>query len=104
MRRLREKSIHLTQFLQLLIDALVPDKVEVITPRKSDERGCQLSLRIKRSPGEARRCHERLSAAGVIGDWREPDILRLAPTPLYNSFSDVFTAVDTLSVAIRSEP
>jgi kynureninase len=42
-----------------------------------------------------------LTAAGVIGDWREPDILRLAPTPLYNSYSDVFNAVDALACAIR---
>jgi kynureninase len=42
-----------------------------------------------------------LTAAGVIGDWREPDIVRLAPAPLYNSYSDVFTAADSLSRAIR---
>jgi kynureninase len=53
------------------------------------------------STRDIRRCRERLTAAGVIGDWREPDILRLAPTPLYNSYTDVFTAVDALTRALR---
>jgi kynureninase len=99
--RLREKSILLTGFLQQLIEGLLPGLVEIITPAAGDERGCQLSLRIAKPAHEARRCHERLAAAGVIGDWREPDILRLAPAPLYNSYSDVFAAADFLSRAIR---
>ena len=101
MRALREKSILLTGFMQQLIEALLPDQVEIITPQSSEERGCQLSLRLAGSAHDARRCHERLTAAGVIGDWREPDILRMAPTPLYNSYTDVFNAVDQLSRAIR---
>jgi kynureninase len=104
LRRLREKSVLLTDFLQRLVQGLLPDAIEVITPTDADARGCQLSLRIRRPPDEARHCHQRLTAAGVIGDWREPDILRLAPTPLYNSFSDAFTAVDMLSRAIHSAP
>jgi kynureninase len=92
----------LTAFLQQLIDALPRGRVEVITPAEPEARGCQLSLRILRGAGEARRCHDRLTAAGVIGDWREPDILRLAPAPLYNSFSDVFSAVDTLDRSIHA--
>jgi kynureninase len=100
LRRLREKSILLTGFLQRLIEGLLPGLVDIITPGAADERGCQLSLRIARPAYEAKRCHERLAAAGVIGDWREPDILRLAPTPLYTSYSDVFAAVDALSRAI----
>ncbi len=103
LERLRAKSIELTGYLQALIEALLPDQVEIITPTAPDARGCQLSLRLARSPRAAQRCHQRLTAAGVIGDWREPDILRLAPTPLYNSFSDVFGAVDMLSRAIRPD-
>ena len=98
--RLREKSFALTGFLHRLIEGLLPESVEIVTPHAADDRGCQLSLRILRSAHDARRCHDRLSAAGVIGDWREPDILRLAPAPLYNSFSDVFAAVDSLSRAL----
>jgi kynureninase len=98
--RLREKSVALTGFLQRLIEGLLPEAVEIITPSAPEGRGCQLSLRLARSAHEARRCHQRLTAAGIIGDWREPDILRLAPTPLYNSFSDVFAAVDGLTRAL----
>ena len=99
--RLRHKSVALTGFMQLLIETLLPEAIDIITPAASEERGCQLSLRILRSPHEARRCHDRLESFGVIGDWREPDVLRLAPAPLYNSFSDVFSAVDMLSRALR---
>ena len=101
MRRLRDKSIALTGYLQRLIDALPPGQVDIITPQASDARGCQLSLRIARAPAAARRCHERLTAAGVVGDWREPDVLRLAPIPLYNSYDDVFAAVNALAQALR---
>jgi len=99
-RRLREKSILLTGFLQQLVEGLLPGLVQIITPGTPGDRGCQLSLRIAKPAREAKRCHERLTAAGVIGDWREPDIIRLAPTPLYNSFSDVFNAVDMLTRAL----
>jgi kynureninase len=100
-RRLREKSIALTGFLQRLIEALLPGLVDIITPGAADARGCQLSLRIARSPAAAKRCHDLLNEAGVVADWREPDVLRLAPIPLYNSYSDVFAAVDALSQAVR---
>ena len=99
--RLREKSIALTGYLQSLIDALPAGQVDSITPREPDARGCQLSLRIGRTPAAARRCHDLLTAAGVVGDWREPDVLRLAPVPLYNSYHDVFAAVQALSQALR---
>jgi kynureninase len=102
MRRLRAKSILLTVFLQKLVEGLLPGLVEIITPGGSAaDRGCQLSLRIAKPAREARRCHERMTAAGVISDWREPDIIRLAPAPLYNSFSDVYDAVDMLTRTIH---
>lgn len=99
--RLREKSIALTGFLQRLIETRLPGLVDIITPAAAPERGCQLSLRIARSPAAAKRCHEQLTADGVVGDWREPDVLRLAPIPLYNSYSDVFAAVEALSRALQ---
>lgn len=101
MRALRVKSIALTGFMQELIEAHLPGRVEIITPGSPEERGCQLSLRIARPAAEARRCQEELTAAGVIGDWREPDVLRLAPIPLYNSFTDVLAAVDILARSLR---
>jgi kynureninase len=100
-RRLREKSVALTGYLQRLIDTLLPGLVDIVTPSVASQRGCQLSLRVARSPAAAKRCHDLLTAAGVVADWREPDVLRLAPTPLYNSYSDVFAAVDALSLALR---
>jgi kynureninase len=99
--RLRHKSLALTRFLQNLIETLLPGQVDIITPNSAEARGCQLSLRIARPPAAAKRCHDLLTAAGVVADWREPDVLRLAPIPLYNSFSDVFAAVDALSQALR---
>lgn len=101
MTRLREKSLRLTGFLRQAVESLLDERVEIITPAEPAQSGCQLSLRIDLPPAEARRCHDRLSADGVIGDWREPDILRLAPTPLYNSFGNVFAAADSLRRAIR---
>ncbi len=102
MSRLREKSIALTGFLQSLVENLLPRAVQIVTPAAAAERGCQLSLRLILPALQARRCHERLIAAGVIGDWREPDILRFAPTPLYNSYHDVFVAVEALALAVGS--
>jgi kynureninase len=99
--RLRRKSMLLTGFFQDLVESLLPGLVDIITPNCAEARGCQLSLRIARPPAAAKRCHDSLTAAGVVADWREPDVLRLAPIPLYNSYSDVFAAVDALSQALR---
>ena len=101
MTALRTKSTALTAFLRDLIHRQLGPDVEIITPEASGSLGSQLSLRIVRPAAEARRCQQRLTAAGVIGDWREPDVLRLAPAPLYNSFSDVFAAVTALEKAVR---
>jgi kynureninase len=101
-RRLREKSITLTGYLQRLIETLLPGLVDIITPSAASERGCQLSVRIARSPAAAKRCHDLFTSAGVVADWREPDVLRLAPVPLYNSYSDVFAAAMALSQAVRA--
>ena len=89
---LREKSIALTGFLERCLDALVPD-APILTPRAADARGAQLSLRI---PDAADR-HRRMQAAGVVGDVREPDILRLAPAPLYNGYLDAWRAATALA-------
>jgi kynureninase len=102
MEALRKKSIALTGFMQRLIEERLPADVEIITPEDPEQRGCQLSLRIARPAALAKKCLEQLSAAGVIGDWREPDVLRLAPIPLYNSFTDVFAAVGILARTIRA--
>jgi kynureninase len=100
MPALRKKSVALTGFMQALIEHRLSNRVEIITPSDPDQRGCQLSLRIARPASEAKRSLEAITAAGVIGDWREPDVMRLAPIPLYNSFADVFAAVDILAAAV----
>ncbi len=100
--RLRSKSIALTGFLQSEVESGLGCLAEVVTPRDSEARGCQLSIRLRRAPAEARLCFERLTAAGIVGDWREPDVLRLAPAPLYTSFQDVAHAAAALSRAARA--
>ena len=98
--RLRAKSLELTATLRRSLEELLPrERLEILTPRDPAAHGCQLSLRLR--PG-GRRAFERLTAAGVIADWREPDVLRLAPTPAYNSFSDVRRAAIALADAVRS--
>jgi kynureninase len=97
---LRQKSLQLTGFLRRGIERRCAGQVEVITPPAEAMHGCQLSLRLLRDAAAAKRCHERLSAAGLIADWREPDVIRIAPTPLYNSYSDAYRAVDTLAAAL----
>ena len=87
---LRQRSVRLTGYLEKLLDGLgaaAPGRFEIITPRDPGQRGAQLSLRI--SPAaEARGALSRLNAAGVLCDFREPDVIRVAPTPLYNTFED----------------
>jgi kynureninase len=100
--RLREKSLRLTDFMQRSIQSRLGGKVEIITPLDAAQRGSQLSLRLALSSSAAKRCHEYLTAAGVIGDWREPDTLRFAPIALYNSFCDVVEAVDALARAVAA--
>jgi kynureninase len=89
---LRAKSIVLTGYFEALVDELVPDAV-ILTPRDPDARGAQLSLRLTEAP----RRLDALGAAGVVGDFREPDILRLAPVPLYNTYRDAWAAARALA-------
>jgi kynureninase len=101
MQALHAKSLALTGLLRRLIEQRLAGLVQVITPGPA-QHGCQLSLRILREPGEARRCQQRVTASGLIADWREPDIMRVAPTPLYNSYGEVAAAVDLLTQALHA--
>jgi len=87
MEALRHKSVVLTGYLEWLLDRTTVKRFEMITPRRADERGCQLSLRILDRPVETLTAIEAL---GVVLDFRPPDVLRVAPVPLYNSFHDVW--------------
>ena len=103
LQRLRQKSVALTGYLEYLLDRLTPD-VEILTPRAADSRGCQLSVRITGPRGRGQRVFDALTALDVIGDWREPDTIRLAPIPLYNTLTDVFHGAQALAQALRLEP
>ncbi|MEP7146763.1 MAG: kynureninase [bacterium] len=87
MKALRNKSEQLTSYLEFLINENKNDLVEIITPKNINERGCQLSLRIK---SNGRDLYTRLLKEGIVCDWREPDVIRVAPAPLYNKFEDVY--------------
>ena len=100
--RLREKSIALTGYMRDLIEERLAHAVEVVTPANEAEHGCQLSLKLTRPGLTAKRCNDRLLACAVVADTREPDILRLAPVPLYNSFCDVHAAIEALVRAVES--
>jgi kynureninase len=97
MDRLRAKSIQLTAYLEFLLDQCSSSKFEIITSRDPAHRGAQLSLRIPRN-GKA--VCKQLLDHGVICDWREPDIMRVAPVPLYNSFQDVHRFVQKLAGSV----
>ncbi|GAA4826849.1 kynureninase [Marinicella pacifica] len=93
MRPLAAKSKQLTGFLRQMLEDCCGDKVQILTPK--DAQGCQLSLVIKADkPGKA--VYQALTDAGIVVDWRAPDVIRVAPTPLYNSFHDAYRFVETL--------
>jgi len=85
MSALRAKSEKLTAHLERLLREIGSDRIEIITPTDPQQRGCQLSIRVK----DAKRgLFDAITCRGVIADWREPDVIRVAPVPLYNTFRD----------------
>jgi kynureninase len=93
MDALRAKSQRLTAYLQALLDCLPPGRFEQITPRDPAQRGAMLSLVVHDRP---RALVDALEAAGVVCDFREPNVVRVAPVPLYNGYHDVWTFADVL--------
>src|SRR5690606_1756397 len=100
--RLKRKSERLTAYLEHCLDERLGERCEIVTPREPARRGAMLALRLRPAPTDPRRFLEALRAAGVVADWREPDVLRLTPVPLYNSFADVFRAVGALERALSA--
>lgn len=96
MDALRRKSRALTGYFERLIHASLDDVVEIVTPRDPERRGCQLSLRVKGPRDAGRRLFEHLQRHGIVTDWREPDVIRAAPVPLYNRFADCLRFVDSV--------
>ena len=93
---LRAKSERLTGYLEQLIDADLRDVLQVATPRDPAQRGCQLAIRVIGGRERGRELFDVLAARGVLGDWREPDVIRISPVPLYNSFADVLRFARTV--------
>jgi kynureninase len=91
---LRRKSVTLTGYLEWLLGQSSSPGFDVITPRNPDERGCQLSLRVL---GDPRPVQAAMAAAGVVADFRPPDVIRVAPVPLYNTFHEVWRLAKALS-------
>src|SRR6059058_3726968 len=94
MQPLREKSKKLTGYLEFLLEGTGTNRFTVITPRDPEARGCQLSILAHANPKEL---HQKLEAAGVKADFREPNVIRAAPAPLYNSFHDVWRFAQILA-------
>ena len=86
-QNIRAKSRKITGYLEYLIEQIDDDRINIITPKTPEERGCQLSIQVKNAD---RSLHDGFMNAGIICDWREPDVIRVAPAPLYNSFEDVY--------------
>ena len=93
MSKLRDKSIKMTAYLEHLIQIELNDSLEIITPRDPQRRGCQLSLRVLDGRDAGRALFEQLEQDGTIPDWREPDVIRVAPVPMYNRFEDCWQFV-----------
>jgi kynureninase len=87
MNALRAKSIQLTGYLEFLLAQAGTNRFTIITPSDPDARGCQLSILAHEHPKEL---HKELEAAGVKCDFREPNVIRAAPTPLYNTFHEMW--------------
>ncbi len=93
MKNLREKSVKLTNYLEFLLNEIRDARVSIITPADAESRGCQLSIRVGDS---GKSLFDALTERGVVADWREPDVIRVAPAPLYNSFTDVYRFAEIL--------
>jgi kynureninase len=101
MPALRAKSLQMTGLLLEQIDTRFARQLQCLTPREPARRGCQLSIRLHAGRDAGRCVFEDLGASGVMADWREPDILRIAPVPLYNNFAELALFCDVLEAALR---
>ena len=95
MEKLINKSKNLTDYLVFLLENIESNKINIITP---ESRGCQISIQVQDSKKDL---FDLITQKGVMADWREPDVIRIAPVPLYNSFSDVFRFYNILKDSIE---
>ncbi len=97
MSNLREKSKALTGYFEYLINEIDTDRIRIITPSNPEERGCQLSIQVKHAD---KSLHQKLTDHHITTDWREPDVIRCAPVPLYNTFEDVYRMTEILKTLL----
>ncbi len=93
MAALRDRSLRLTGYLEALIRERLAETLQIVTPREPERRGAQLSLRVAGGRALGRALFEYLEGLGIVGDWREPDVIRISPAPLYNSHADILRFV-----------
>ena len=96
LKKLREKSENLTSYQEFIINDInttTGGSLEIITPKNTKDRGCQLSIV---AHGYGRKLFDEISEKGVVADWREPNVIRIAPAPLYNSFEDCWHFAEVL--------
>ncbi|QEE24145.1 kynureninase [Rhodanobacter glycinis] len=96
MTRLRAKSEQLTGYLEWLVRSQLGDVLEIVTPAEPERRGVQLSIRVLGGRERGRALFDYLMAHGIVGDWREPDVIRISPVPLYNRFADCLTFAEAV--------
>jgi kynureninase len=99
MKALRKKSVALTGYLFFLLQEIDPlgNYFTILTPSSPNDRGCQLSIFMKKN---GRKVFDKLTKAEVIADWREPDVIRVAPVPLYNTFEEVFRFAEIFKASL----
>ena len=94
MPALRAASVKLTVHLETLLREINDERISLITPSDPEQRGCQLSIRVRDAN---KNLFDAITDRGVVADWREPDVIRVAPVPLYNTFEDVQRFADILN-------
>ncbi|MGX5175181.1 kynureninase [Aliikangiella sp. IMCC44653] len=99
---LAKKSRQLTDYLRFLLNEELGDDIQILTPSTENEYGCQLSLTVNTHGLDGKTVFDRIEAAGVTGDWRHPNVIRVAPVPLYNTFSDCFNFVKILKKSLQA--
>ncbi len=97
-KNLRQKSTKLTNYLEFLLNEIHDERIEIITPKEENQRGCQLSIRVKSAD---KNLFKEITTRGVIADWREPDVIRVAPVPLYNTFADCWNFAKILRNSLK---
>ncbi len=93
MKNLRDKSEKLTAYMEYLLEQVTHLPFDIITPKDKSRRGCQLSLLFHE---RGREVFDKLTEQGVVADWREPNVIRVAPVPLYNTYEDVYRFYEIL--------